>query len=176
MKQTGDRVAHIAGFIAKQFDFDEKKLEDLRKAAMLHEVGLLFMPGAALEKQEKDLTRYENNIWIQYPVKGADLLKECQGFEDCARMIRSLNENFDGTGFPDGLKKRHIPLASRILAGADAFDRLKDTPGVNSLEALLASLERLSGSRLDPVIVGWLEKYAVLHMGSDAYRGQRDRS
>lgn len=166
----GDRVAHIAGFIAKQFNFDEKKLEDLRKAAMLHEVGLLFMPGSALEKQEKEVTDYENNIWIQYPVKGADLLKECQGFEDCARMIRFLNENSDGTGFPDGLKKRRIPLASRILAGADAFDRLKDTPEVNSLEALLAALERVSGSRLDPVIVGWLEKYAVLHMGSDAYR------
>jgi HD-GYP domain-containing protein (c-di-GMP phosphodiesterase class II) len=165
----GDRVAHIVAFIAKQFNFDEKKLEDLRKAAMLHEVGLLFMPGSAVEKEEKERTGYENNIWIQYPVKGADLLNECQGFENCARMIRSLNENSDGTGYPDGLTKRHIPLASRILAGADAFDRLKDT-GVNSLEELLAALENLSGSRLDPVIVGWLEKYAVLHMGSDAYR------
>jgi HD-GYP domain-containing protein (c-di-GMP phosphodiesterase class II) len=166
----GDRVAHIADFVAKQFDFDEKKLEDLRKAAMLHEVGLLFMPGSALENKEKEGTGYEHNIWVQYPVKGADLLNECKGFENCARMIRSLNENSDGTGYPDGLKKRWIPLASRILAGADEFDRLKDTPGVNSLEELLAALEGVSGSRLDPVIVGWLEKYAVLHMGSDAYR------
>ncbi len=165
-----DRVAHIACFIAKQFDFDGKKLEDLRKAAMLHETGLLFMPGQAFGKEEKDLTSYENNIWIQYPVKGADLLNECQGFEDCSRMVRFLNENSDGTGYPDGLKKRYIPLASRILAGADEFDRLKDGPDVHSLEDLLAGLESLSGSRLDPAIVGWLEKYAVIHMGADSYR------
>ncbi|MCP4720011.1 MAG: HD domain-containing protein [Desulfobacteraceae bacterium] len=165
-----DRVAHIACFIAKQFDFDEKKLEDLRKAAMLHELGLLFMPGQAFEKEEKEFTTYENNIWIQYPVKGADLLNECQGFEDSSRMVRFLNENSDGTGYPDGLKKRRIPLGSRILAGADEFDRLKDRPDIRSLEDLLAALETISGSRLDPSIVGWLEKYAVLHMGSDTHR------
>jgi response regulator RpfG family c-di-GMP phosphodiesterase len=165
-----DRVAHIVDFIAKQLNFDEKKLEDLRKAAMLHEIGLLFMPEQAFEKEEKEFTRYENNILIQYPVKGADLLKECQGFEPAAQIIRSLNENSDGTGFPDGLKKRVIPLASRILAGADAFDRLKDSPKVDCLERMLDGLEKLAGSRLDPVIVGWLEKYALFHMGSDAYR------
>jgi len=165
-----DRVAHIADFIAKQLNFDEKKLEDLRKAAMLHEVGLLFMPVTAFEREGKEFTRYENNILIQYPEKGADLLKECQGFETAAQIIRSLNENSDGTGFPDGLKKRMIPLASRILAGADAFDRLKDDPKVDGLEGMLDGLEKLSGSRLDPVIVGWLEKYALLHMGSDTYK------
>jgi hypothetical protein len=47
---------------------------------------------------------------------------------------------------------------------------LKDSPTVDSLEGMLDGLERLSGSRLDPVIVGWLEKYALLHMGSDAYK------
>lgn len=166
----GDRVAQVACFIAKQFGFAEKKLEDIRKAAMLHEVGLLFMPGQALEKPENALTNYEKNIWIQYPVKGADLLKECQGFEDAGEMIRFLNENSDGTGFPDGLRKNLIPLGSRILAGADAFDRLRDSPEILSLEDLMAALEGLSGSRLDPAIVSWLEKYAVLHLGSDAYR------
>lgn len=165
-----DRVAHIADFIAKQLNFDEKKLEDLRKAAMLHEVGLLFMPVTAFEREEREFTRYENNILIQYPLKGADLLKECPGFETAAQIIRSLHENSDGTGAPDGLKKKLIPLASRILAGADAFDRLKDDPKVDCLERMLEELERLSGSRLDPVIVGWLEKYALLHMGSDTYR------
>ncbi|MCP3943330.1 MAG: HD domain-containing protein [Desulfobacteraceae bacterium] len=164
------RVAHIACFIAKQFDFDEKKLEDLRKAAMLHELGLLFMPNSALEKGEKEFTNYEKNIWIQYPVKGADLLKGCQGFENSSKVIRSLNEYCDGSGYPDGFKKKYIPLASRILAGADEFDRLKDMPDVHCLEDLLVGLENIAGSRLDPAIVSWLEKYAVLHMGSDAYR------
>jgi response regulator RpfG family c-di-GMP phosphodiesterase len=166
----GDRVAQISSFIAKELKFDEKKLEDLRKAAMLHEVGLLFMPDRGLEKEKKELTSYEKNIWLQFSVKGADLLNKCRGFEGAASMIRSLNENSDGTGYPEGLKKRLIPLASRILAGADEFDRLKDLPKIGCLEDLMAGLESKSGSRLDPVIVGWLEKYAVLHMGSDSYR------
>ncbi len=166
----GDRVAHIATFIAKQFDFDGKKLDDLGKAAMLHEIGLLFMSGQALTKDKSQLTHHEKNIWIQYPVKGADLLNECPGFEGCAGLIRSLNEHSDGTGFPLGLKRKHIPLGSRILAGADELDMLKENPEVRSLEALLAGLETLAGSRLDPLIVGWLEKYAVLHMGSNTYQ------
>lgn len=166
----GDRVAHITRFMAKQFDFDEKKLDDLGKAAMLHEIGLLFMAGPAGKKDPGHLSQYEKNLWLQYPVKGADLLNECQGFEECAGIIRSLNENSDGTGFPHGLKRKHIPLASRILAGADELDMLKQNQEVRSLGDLLKGLETLAGSRLDPVIVAGLEKYAVLHMGSDTYQ------
>jgi len=166
----GERVAHIAGFIAKQLKFNEKKVEDIRKAAMLHEVGLLFTPELILQKAEDQLFDYEGDFFIHYPVKGADLLLNCTEFKNCAEIIRHLNENCDGTGSPQGLKRKFIPLLSRILAGADVFDILKDEKDVSSLEILLERLEELSGTRLDPVIVAWLEKYAVLHMGSDSYR------
>jgi len=165
-----ERVAHIAHFIAKQLKFDEKKLEDLRKAAMLHEVGLLFIPELTLQKPEERLTDYEKDLFMQYPVKGADLLSNCTQFDDCAYIIRNLNENSDGTGSPQGLKRRYIPLLSRILSGADLFDTLKDAKDISSLEIFLEKLELYSGTRLDPNIVAWLEKYAVLHMGSDSYR------
>jgi len=166
----GERVAHIAVFIAKQLKFNEKKLEDIRKAAMLHEVGLLFIPELILQKTEDQLFDYEEDFFIHYPVKGADLLLNCTEFKNCAEIIRHLNENCDGTGNPQGLKRKFIPLLSRILAGADVFDMLKDEKDASSLEILLEKLEELSGTRLDPVIVAWLEKYAVLHMGSDSYR------
>ena len=166
----GERVAHIAHFIAENLKFDEKKLEDLRKAAMLHEIGLLFAPETVLQKKEEQLTEYEKDFFFQYPVKGADLLSNCTQFDKCAEIIRHLNENSDGTGWPQGLKRRYIPLLSKILAGADLFDTLKDEKDVSSLEEFLRQLETYSGSRLDPSIVAWLEKYAVLHMGSDAYR------
>ncbi|MCK5348006.1 MAG: hypothetical protein KAJ25_01375, partial [Desulfobacula sp.] len=80
------------------------------------------------------------------------------------------NENSDGTGSPQGLKRRYIPLSSRILAGADVFDTIKDEKDVSSMERFLEKLEAFSGTRLDPAIMAWLEKYAVLHMGSDSYR------
>ncbi len=166
----GERVAHIANFVATRLEFDEKKLEDLKKAAMLHEAGLLFVPENILQKSEEMLSDYEKDFFIQYPVKGADLLAHCSGFENCAKIIRSLNENSDGTGTPQGLKRRHIPLLSRVLAGADVFDTLADEIDTSSLEFFLAQLEKFSGARLDPNIVALLEKYAVLHMGSDAYK------
>ncbi|MCP4672689.1 MAG: HD domain-containing protein [Desulfobacula sp.] len=166
----GERVAHIANFVATRLEFDEKKLEDLRKAAMLHEAGLLFVPENILQKPEEILSDYETDFFIQYPVKGADLLSHCSGFENCAKIIRSLNENADGTGAPQGLKRRYIPLLSRILAGADVFDTLYDRVEISSLDQFLKQLEKFSGTRLDPNIVALLEKYAVLHLGSDAYK------
>ena len=166
----GERVAHIVDFIGKQLKFDEKKLEDLRKAAMLHEVGQLFIPEMILQKEKDQLSDHENDFYIQYPVKGAELLSNCTELENCAEIIRHMNENADGTGNPQGLKRRYIPLSSRILTGADVFDTLKDDEDVSSLEKFLEKLEIYSGARLDPSIVAWLEKYAVLHMGSDSYR------
>ncbi|RLC04112.1 MAG: hypothetical protein DRH34_04635 [Deltaproteobacteria bacterium] len=166
----GERVAHIAHFIAKNLKFDEKKLEDLRKAAMLHEVGLLFAPQAVLTKRKDQLTEYEKDFFFQYPVKGAYLISNCTQFDNCAEILRHLNENSDGTGRPQGLKRRYIPLLSKVLAGADVFDTLKEEKDVSSLEKFLEKLETFSGTRLDPAIVAWLEKYAVLHMGSDSYK------
>lgn len=166
----GERVAHIVQFIGKQLKLDEKKMEDLRKASMLHEVGLLFIPRVTLQKEKDQLTDYEKDLFVQYPAKGADLLSTCTEFDNCAQIIRHLNENADGTGSPQRLKRRYIPLLSRILSGADVFDTLKNEKDVTSLESFLEKLEGFSGTRLDPNIVAWLEKYAVLHMGSDSYQ------
>lgn len=165
----GERVAQISSFIAEQFKIDEKKLPDLQKAAMLHEIGLLFIPESTLQKEKDERTEFEKGLFMQYPGKGAVLLSFCTEFQKCAEIIRYLNENADGTGRPDGLKKKFIPLLSRILAGADVFDTLREEQDVSSLENFLIRLEDYSGTRLDPAIVAVLEKYAVLHMGSDAY-------
>jgi len=188
----GERVARTALFIAKEMGFGEKKLEDLRKAAMLHEIGLLFLsdydsdrplddiPGMAgtgikpenipAEDIPEGPVGYDKTLMVQFPVKGAQLLSHCPGFEDPARIIHSLNENSDGTGYPDGLRRRYIPLASKILAGADELEGLRDRDDIRGTDDLLKALENLAGVRLDPVIVGWLEKFVVLHMGADAFR------
>nr|NJM01673.1 HD domain-containing protein [Desulfobacula sp.] len=166
----GERVAKISGFMAEQLKIDEKKLADLQKAAMLHETGLLFIPEKVLQKEKEQHTEFEKGLFLQFPVKGAEALSSCTEFLNCAEIIRYLNENADGTGKPDGLKKRHIPLLSKILAGADVFDTLREEQDMSSLERFLIRLEDYSGTRLDPAVVALLEKYAVLHMGSDDYR------
>ncbi len=165
----GRRVSHIAGFLGKEFKLDGRQLDDLEKASMLHEAGLLFIPDEVMQKRDDELTEYEKDLFVQFPVKGADLLNCCSEFNSAAQIIRHMHENSDGSGTPEGLKRRYIPLMSRILAGADLFDTLKDKKEIKSLESFLEKLEEFSGSRLDPVVVGLLEKYAVLHMGSDNY-------
>ncbi|MFA5902584.1 MAG: HD domain-containing phosphohydrolase [Desulfobacula sp.] len=165
-----ERVADIAGFMAKQLKLDEEKLSDLRKAAALHETGLLLIPDEILQKGKEERTNFEAALFIQHPVKGAALLSSCTEFQNCAGIIRYMNENADGTGKPDGLKKKSIPLLSRILAGADVFDTLREEKEMTSPEILLTRLGDYSGTRLDPIIVALLEKYAVLYSGSDEFR------
>ncbi|MCG8617816.1 MAG: hypothetical protein MI802_16490, partial [Desulfobacterales bacterium] len=188
----GERVADIACFLGKALGVDENKLEDLRKAAMLHEVGLLFLtdpsatahsraaaahsqdeaeaaPGPATENNHQP-TAYDKTIMMQYPVKGAELLEACPGFEACAQILKSMNEWSDGTGYPDGLKRRYIPMSSRILAGADELENLRDRDDIRDTRTLLAAMEDLAGVRLDPVIVGQLEKYVVHHMGAHDFK------
>ena len=167
----GKRVADIAVFLAKETGFKGKKLEDLQKAAMLHEVGLLLL--SRLHGDSCESSRYSQDHLQQYPVKGAELLSQCKGFQGMAQILRHLNENADGTGYPDGLKRHNIPQATRILAGADVFDSLWTDPAMESLDDLFSALGELAGTRLDPGVVGQLEKYAVLHCADlgDRVRG-----
>ncbi len=177
----GERVAAIARFIAKQMGLSQNKLEDLSKAGMLHETGLLFLSEEQLSESvgsgigegissSSIPAAYDQTLMVQFPVKGAELLEKCQGFEGPAAIIRSLNENCDGTGYPDGLKRHHIPLESRILAGADELESLREKNRSNDIRDLLSGLEPLSGSRIDPIISGWLEKYVVLHLSGETLK------
>ena len=166
----GERVAHIACYVGKSLGFDEKKLENLFKAGMLHEIGLVFMPRTAAATSSDQLSAFEESIQVEYPVKGADLLGLCKAFEKPAQVIRHLHENVDGSGYPGGLKKAYIPVASRVLAGADLLDTLKNGENVCCLEDLMAALENAAGSRLDPLVVGRLQKYALQHVAADAFQ------
>ncbi len=160
-KGHGERTAAIADFLAEELGMDEKKRSVLGKASLLHQLGLLTMP-----KLEAPEPEYDQDMVIQYPVKGADLLAKCNHFQEASEIIRGLNENADGSGFPRGLKRQYIPMLTRILTGAALFDTIRDLPEVTDTNSLFAELEKEAGTRLDPQIAGLLEKYAVLHLGT----------
>ena len=165
------RVGEIALFVADHIELDDVDKRDLKRAAMLHEVGMLMIPDHVLKKAPSALSRYERDMVGLHFQKGATYLEKCPGFEKTADIIRHLNENADGTGGPNGLKKRYIPLLSRILTGADELDQLwmdlcsdsKSAEGV--VEILLDALEEHAGARIDPAIVNYLEKYVVTVLG-----------
>ena len=165
----GNRVAQIAFFLGNALGIKGKKLDDLQKAAILHEVGLLAYSSHD-SKIEKDRNSKEGNVPRNYPVKGADLLSKCHYFEGCAQILRYMNENSDGTGFPEGLKRKNIPLESRILAAADILDTLRQE-GVNGVE-LISALDAMAGGRLDPMMVKQLEVYLAQNAdAASAIRG-----
>ncbi len=161
-KGHSKRVADIAVFVAKGLGVKQNDIEAIEKAGMLHELGMLFIPGSIFLKDASSLSVYEKDLFEKVPVFGADLLEKCKGFKKIAEIIRYLNENVDGSGIPEGLKRRYIPLLSRILAGADLLDDLLSEPGGTSADEILSRLEACAGERLDPNVVNYLERYLVI--------------
>ncbi|MFH1153360.1 MAG: HD domain-containing phosphohydrolase [Pseudomonadota bacterium] len=166
------RVADIAGSVSARFDFEPGECETLRTAALLHEIGMLLIPDSVYCKDDSRRTAYEEAMMAHQASRGAGLLAACPGFEAVAHIIRYLNEKVDGSGVPEGLKRRNIPLASRIIAGADRLDNLWRQQDRPSLEALLQILESEAGTGLDPNVVNGLSQYAAtrLYMETDAVR------
>ncbi len=161
------RVAEICRFIGQEMKLSEDELDQLNKAAMLHEVGKLLISESVLDKTIDDLRDNEKGLIKHYPVKGGDLLGMCPGFDKIAGIVRYQNENVDGSGIPEGLKGKHIPLQSRILAGANLFDELRCLKEISCLDDLFAKLEEKAGRCLEPKIVNYLEKYAVTRLGTE---------
>ena len=162
------RVVEIAMFIGDRLGLNTMEKKALEQAALLHEVGVLFIPGSVFTKEKDALTEYEKDLFTRAPSTGAAFLNNCPGLERAAEIIYHLNENADGSGKPKGLKRRYIPLTARILAGAELLDDLvngvppkeKRVP----LEEIPQALESFSGTRLDPRIVNLLEHYVVTCM------------
>ncbi|MCP4115524.1 MAG: HD domain-containing protein [Desulfobacteraceae bacterium] len=158
------RVAGIAVAAGDRLGLKDAEKKLLSTAALLHDVGRLFIPDSILGKAEEELTEYDRDRFRKAPAAGADFLKECPGLERAAGIIAHLNENSDGSGWPKGLKRRYIPLMSRILAGAKILDDLATTDPRPAVDKIPEMLEEFSGTRLDPRVVNALEHYVVTCM------------
>lgn len=146
----GERTAHYALPLAQALGFTEEQLIDLHYAALLHDIGLLTLPGRLLG-DAAPLTLDEYALVQSHPRAGAALLNAYRFLSESARLIAHHHERWDGAGYPYGLRGDYIPLAARILAIADVFDAL--TTRSNSLHSALRTLRASAGSQLDPALV-----------------------
>lgn len=120
------RVARCAESLGRHLQLDKKALLDIEFAALLHEIGRVV--GATNSKPAQiGLRSGDPEELVQQAESGAGILGEIEGFEDVALSVRCLCERFDGHG-PQGLVGEQIPLASRIVAVADAFDSAVVSP------------------------------------------------
>lgn len=152
---TGEHVVRVgsgAEQLAREVGLGDSSAVALRLAAILHDVGKLHVPDRILMKPGP-LTAEEWDVMRQHTVWGERILANGHGFELARRIARWHHENFDGSGYPDGLTGAVIPLEARIVRIADAFDAMThDRPyrAARPLEYALEEIERCAGREFDP--------------------------
>jgi putative nucleotidyltransferase with HDIG domain len=149
-----ERVAIYAGALARELGWSEESLNQVRLAAILHDVGKLNVPDAVLNKPGS-LSPEEWTLMRQHPSEGAQILNAFQSLQHVLNGVKYHHERYNGTGYPEGLAGKHIPEIARILAIADFFDAVtSDRPyrkGMTHHEALVL-LQNGAGTHFDPEI------------------------
>jgi putative nucleotidyltransferase with HDIG domain len=157
----GQRVAELAVSIARQLGMNEEVIRHLHTAGLLHDAGKIGFPERIRNKLIQDLTPQEVRLMRTHPVEGAALLMSLEPLYPVADLIRSHHENYDGSGYPDGLKGDRIPIGSRILCVCDSYDSLLNGyVNGRSLSAkdALGNMQKRIGSDFDPIILDLLIK------------------
>jgi len=149
------RVTEFSLKIAAKMGFSEKELGDLELASILHDVGKIAVPESILNKPGK-LTAEEFTLIKEHPVRGEAILSPVIELKEIARVVRAHHERYDGTGYPDRLKGREIPLGARIMTIADTYDSItSERPYRKAASHRYAVKEIIacSGTQFDPEVV-----------------------
>ena len=149
------RVRDYAIQIARLLGHSTGDVEHIGTAALLHDVGKIFDKYAPILAKEDRLTPEEWAIIKEHPADGANLVATMTTLRQLVPAVRHHHENWDGTGYPDGLRGDAIPLASRIIMFADTFDAMttkRPYRGPLDEQAVRGELVRCRGRQFDPEI------------------------
>ena len=150
------RVADYASEIARQLGFEGRELIRVRLTALMHDIGKVGPPPEAMQESD-DLEGFGLEAYHSHPERGSRYVRLTAGVE-VSEAIHAHHENWDGTGFPQGLKGEEIPMTARIVAVANTFDILTTVPqGTTNVpltrKEAIAKLREQSGSKFEPVMV-----------------------
>lgn len=149
------RVSRYALAIGRMLGFSDAELKDLELAGILHDIGKIGVPEAILWKQGR-LDAEEQKIMSSHPLISAQMIGEIEQFERVRLWVKHHHEHLDGSGYPDGLAGEKIPIGSRIVLVADAYDAMtSDRPYRKSIGYTQATneLRKFSGKQFDPALV-----------------------
>ena len=152
-----ERVAQTAVFIAEKMKLSDYQIQNIKTAALLHELGIVGLP---LKKKELALDEGRARDQSQHPLVAEMLLKAYPGFELVAEIIRHLHENVDGSGSPDGLYGDGIPIGARIVSAASYFDHILISNPRLRATGVLGRMEEKRGTIFDEQILDFLREYA----------------
>ena len=149
------RLAEWGMRVGQELGLDDRVLQNLEIAALLHDIGKVGIPDAILRKPGK-LEADEYALMKKHPEYGWAVLRTLPGFEHAALDILHHHESFDGTGYPAGLKANEVPIVSRIVSVIDAFDAMvssrpyrKGLPYEEAVRRLILA----SGTQFDAQVV-----------------------
>ncbi len=149
------RVTEYAVAIAEEMGLSPAEVDIIRNASILHDVGKIGIKERILKKPGL-LTEEERREMEYHPFIGTRILQSVKLLEPVMPLVYHHHERFDGTGYPDGLKGEEIPLGSRIISVADAFESMtSDRPYRKAMptEDAVAELRRWAGKQFDPRVV-----------------------
>lgn len=150
-----DRVAVLASATATEMGLDSEGVDNIREAGYLHDIGKLVTPDVLLAKKG-DLTTEEITAIRRHPGTSFQILERARIPFEIKEIIRHHHESFDGSGYPDELAGDRIPLGSRIISVADAYEAMTaDRPYRSRMSAdeSVGELKRLTGRQFDPDVV-----------------------
>jgi two-component system, cell cycle response regulator len=152
-------VGRLAAAVGRRLDLNAEEIDELRRAAELHDIGKAAIPDGILQKPGP-LDEREMAFIHKHTLIGERILATAPALAPIARLVRASHERWDGRGYPDGTAGEQIPLGARIVAVCDAFDAmLSDRPyaGAMSAGAAIKELWRDAGSQFDPRVVEQFE-------------------
>jgi putative nucleotidyltransferase with HDIG domain len=155
-----DRVSRIAGAIARELRLAEKTIEEIELAGLLHDIGKIGVEDRILMKPQR-LQPDEQELMRRHPIYGASILEPSAALRVLVPIVLHHHENFDGSGYPDGISGEDIPLGSRIIIVADAYEAMTSDRIYRKAighERAMDQLNRYKGVQFDPDIVRVLER------------------
>jgi HD superfamily phosphohydrolase YqeK len=150
-----ERVSLGSAMIAQAIGMRPERVNAIRYAGMLHDVGKLGVPTKVLQKAG-DLTEEEYAAIQLHPMRGLEIVREIGFLDEALAGIMHHHERMDGTGYPMGLAGAEIPEFARVISVADAFDSMTSTRSyrpARSIEEGIAELRRSAGTHFDPELV-----------------------
>jgi diguanylate cyclase (GGDEF)-like protein/putative nucleotidyltransferase with HDIG domain len=160
--EHSQHVARLAEAVARELELDDETVEQLKLAALLHDLGKIAIPDTILKKPgclEPDERRL-----VRAHVQFGHSLLEGLGVDPVDSWVLHHHEHWDGSGYPDGLAGEDIPFGSRVILVADAYDAMTSDRSYRTASTAtqaLAEIRRRAGSQFDPHVVSALERCIV---------------
>ena len=172
MRTHSRHVAEVSVNVAKQLGLESEQRETVMVAALLHDIGKIGIPDLMLAREATQMNFAEREEYLQHPVRGQAAIDRIEELREAGMIIRAHHENYNGSGFPDGLKKADIPLGARIIALADYIDKeIRKTMGGKDFEIMRKEVDLQKGKLFDPKLVP-----VVLEQAEAFYKKTRPRT